>query len=97
MDTTNEELNSRLEALESFVASLKSAADLPFEVDSAFRERLADLVAVRLAVSSKSLNSEDVSINEGGVATHVVLDDPDGWAAITLEDGTEVAVPYYTV
>lgn len=86
---------ARLALLEEFVESLKSSHSIPFDVDSAFRDRLS--VSATFDASTKDANSEDVTINEAGSGTSVVLNDPTGFVKARLSNGTEVALPYYSV
>lgn len=95
MDERYKELEQRISVLEDTIRSLSIASSIPYEIDSAFRTRL--LSSLILKQSTKSINSEDVSIDEAGTATHIVLDDPDYFLEVSLEDGTIVAIPAYTI
>lgn len=83
-----------LEEVRERFNSLTANTRIPYEVDRAFRERFSDIIG--LTVSSKSINSEDVtvvtSVNFGAqtTGTGVVLDDPDAWLQVTL-----AGIPYY--
>lgn len=81
--------------LEGFIQSIQASGTIPYEVGEAFKARISG--SAQFSQSSKSIDSEDVSINEAGAGSHVVLDDPDYFLKATLSDGSEVAVPAYTV
>lgn len=87
------EQEQKLNDLYDFVQSLKAASSIPMEVDAAFRTRLADIVSFR--VGAKGADTEDVSINEAGAASHVVLNDPDVFVRIVI-GGTNYDVPAFT-
>jgi hypothetical protein len=99
MDTSKQvlELQQQVEELLAFKRALEAAGTIPYEVDVAFKKRFSELVTLRLQPSSKAANAEDVTINEAGSATYSVLDNPDGFAAGQLEDGTTIAIPYFTL
>lgn len=89
----SKQIIERLSKVEEFIDSLKSVERIPYNVDSAFRERLN--LTNKFAVSTKSADSEDITINEAGVSVTDVLNDPDGFLKVILESGVEKAVPYY--
>lgn len=86
------EQETKLNEVYDFVQSLKNSTTIPLEVDTAFRERLTSISG--LVVSGKTASSEDVSINEGGLALHTVLDDPVGFLQIDIGSATYY-LPYY--
>lgn len=88
-------LQAQVAELLSFKRALEAAGTIPYNVDSAFRERLAS--QTKFGVSSKSADAEDVTINEAGAAVKEVLADPVGFIDVDLEDGTTVAVPYFSI
>lgn len=69
-------LEERIKQLETKLEALGNSSTIPFNVDRAFRTRLA---SSNLATSSKSASSEDEAIDEAGIATHNVLKRPDGY------------------
>lgn len=93
MDETEQILN-RLAQVEQFIDSLKASNRIPYEVDVALRERLS-IGSSRFNISSKGVNSEDITIDEAGTAINDVLNDPDGWIEVVLENGLTKHVPYY--
>jgi hypothetical protein len=90
---SNEQLQKEIEMLKQEIQNLKSSTTIPYDVDQAFRVRLSDLLA--LSVSSKGVNTEDVTVNEAGVASYAVMNDPDGFLQVTL-NGTVYYLPYFS-
>lgn len=88
------ELLARIELLESKFIALENSTTIPLEIDRSFRDRFGDIVA-SLSVSSKGVNTEDQSVNEGGSATYSVMGDPDGFLQITI-NGTIYYIPYFS-
>lgn len=84
----------KLNEVYDFIQKLKADSTIPYEVDQAFRKRLGIASFTPLVVSAKGTNSEDVSINESGIASHTVLADPSGFLQITI-GSTAYHIPYY--
>lgn len=86
-----EELQRQITALQAEIDSLKNASSIPFDVGSAFEERLSKTVT---APSTKTAASETQAVDEGGVATYSVAKPMDGFIKIFI-NGIERNVPYY--
>jgi hypothetical protein len=89
---TPETLNNRINELQAELDLLKSAHSIPFEIENAFRERLE---GNSIAVSSKGADTEDVSVDEGGISTYSVLNDPDIFLEVMI-NGTTYYIPAFT-
>lgn len=89
--TEIEIIKKELETLKEEFNKLRSSTTIPYDIGVAFKERVS---GVQLAVSTKNLDSEDQSVDEGGAATYSVLGDPDGFLEITLGP-TTYYLPYY--
>lgn len=81
------------EDMKRFVQALKSSNSIPLEVDRAFRARLSALFG--LSVSTKGVDTEDVTVDESGAATYAVMNDPDGFLEVSI-NGTIYYLPYFT-
>ncbi len=92
-----EQILLKLAELENKVKALEAAATIPYEVDSAFRERfgLNRLDSTSLIASSKGATSENHAVNEAGIATYSVLGIPDGYLEVTV-GGSVKYIPIYT-
>lgn len=90
-----QELLQRIEALEQELEALRSASTIPYDVDSAFRERFRLNNVTIATVSSKANDSEDQAVNEGGSGTYSVLKPPDGFLQITINN-TVYYLPFFT-
>lgn len=86
-----EMLKSRVEKLEAENNLLKNSATIPFDVDAAFRDRLA----FKFTSSSKSASSENQAVNEAGSSSYNVLKPPDGFDQITTGTTTKY-YPFFT-
>lgn len=89
---TPEELK-RLETLEAQIKALNNNATIPFETGEAFKARILQDAGV-VFTSSKSVTSENKSVNEAGASTYSVLNAPDGFLQVTLL-GNIYYLPYY--
>ena len=76
----------RIDKLEKLVTALLRVENIEFIKNL---ERRLSFTLIRS--SAKALDSEDISINEAGVATKIALDDPDGWIRL----GVNQNVPIY--
>lgn len=93
-----EELQRQINELKGEVWLLKSAANIPYNVDQAFRERLGlnnSAIISRLANSSKGATTENQAVNEGGAATYSVLKAPDAFLEVTI-GGSVKYIPIFT-
>ena len=81
---TLEQLLQRIDELQQEIDLLKADSTIPYEVEQAFRKRLAISSYTPVVVSAKGANSEDVSVNEGGVASYSVMNDPVGFLQVTI-------------
>ena len=93
---TPEEMAIRITELEQKLDALNNANSIPFDVDQAFRERLGADRATLVSVASKTTNSENQAVNEGGSATYQVLKGPDGWLSLEIA-GTIYVIPHYGI
>lgn len=75
----------RMDKLEKLVMSMLRGENVEFIKTL---ERRLDFVLIES--SSKLLDSEDISINEAGVATKTALDDPDGWIRFGLNQNVPI-------
>lgn len=88
------EEKSQLSELLEFKKNLQMSSRIPLAVDQAFRERLTSTLTT-LSVSTKGVDTEDVTVNEGGVAIYSVMNDPDGFLEIQIGT-TTYYLPYFT-
>lgn len=88
------ELQNRIDQLQAEIDLLKSEHTIPYEVESAFRERL-DINGLSLPLSSKSATSENRTVDEAGASSYSVLKAPDGFLETVLTDGTVRYIPIY--
>lgn len=86
------QLKRQVEELTQRLNALSSTATIPWEVDAAFRDRLGGSL---ITTSTKGVNSEDVTINEAGSGTFVVMNDPDAFLQVIVE-GTIYHIPVFT-
>ena len=89
-----EQLKKEVSDLKAWKASLERSSSIPLAIDQSFRERLASGITV-LSVSTKGADTEDVSVNEGGVAAYAVMNDPDGFLQVSIGN-TIYYLPYFT-
>lgn len=87
------EQEQKLNEVYEFIQSLKTSNSVPFEVDSALRERLLGDRS-ELEKSSKGATSENKTVDESGSSSYAVLDKPDGFLEVTVS-GTRYYIPYY--
>jgi len=92
---TPEELASRIEALEMEVQNLKASATIPYEVDTAFRERLGIADLATLTGSTKTAASETQAVSESGSGSYSVAKPMDGFREFVV-GGSVLYIPYYT-
>lgn len=92
---TNQELQQKIEELETKVKLLEASATIPKPVEDAFRERLRLEVISSITTSGKSSTSESQAVNESGVATYGVLKNPDAYVQVTIS-GTIYYIPVFT-
>ena len=88
-----ETLKRELEEIKNWKKSLERSSTIPLTIDQSFRERFSK--GSVLTVSTKGANTEDVAVDEGGVATYSVMNDPDGFLQVTV-GGTIYYLPYFT-
>lgn len=89
------EQERKLNEVYQFMGNLKMSSKIPLAVDQAFTGRGYVKDVSVLTVSSKGVDTEDVSINEGGVGSHIVMNDPDGFLQVTI-GLTTYYIPYFT-
>ena len=87
------EEKQKLNEVYEFMQALKNSTTIPFEVDRAFRDRFRDILL--LEVSSKGVDTEDVTIDAGSINVYTAMDDPDGFIQTTLS-GTTYYIPYFS-
>ncbi len=88
---------AELNKLEEKVKLIYGSSTIPYEVESAFRQRLRLSDFMKAAtVSSKTAASETQTVNEAGVSTYSVARPMNGFLSITLPDGTAYDIPYFT-
>jgi hypothetical protein len=82
-----------LEELKAWKKSLEASSTIPLNIDQSFRTRFPK--GSVFTVSTKGVDTEDVSVNEAGIAAYAVMNDPDGFLQVTVA-GTIYYVPYFT-
>lgn len=87
------ELRKEFEQMKADIQALKNTATIPYEVDSAFRDRLG-IDQLGLKGSTKVATSENVSIDEGGVAVKTALGAPDAFKQMSI-NGTTFYIPVW--
>ena len=78
-----------------FMQDMKAHTTIPFETQQAFRERFSDLLGFSL--SATAATAHDVSVNEAGISTYTVMDNPNAFLRLTTNTGTAYDVPAFTV
>ena len=81
-----------LEELKAWKKSLESSSSIPLNIDQAFRARFEK--GSVFTVSTKGADTEDVTVDEAGLATYAVMNDPDGFLQVTV-GGTIYYLPYF--
>ncbi len=89
------QLKLQVEDLQREVSSLKNTTTIPYEVDTAFRDRFEIASYAKLTASSKTAASETQAVSESGVASYNVAKPPDGFREFVV-GGSTLYVPYYT-
>lgn len=89
----NEELQKKIEVLEQEIQALKASSTIPFEVDTAFTDRLKLSTYSKVLLSSKSSSSEQIAVNSAS-STPVLLG-PDAFLQVTIS-GTIYYIPAFT-
>lgn len=69
-----------------------SFGGMEFSIQETIKARIG---AISLSLSPKGVDTEDVTINEAGAATHTVLNDPAGFLLFKNE-GTERHIPFFS-
>lgn len=85
------ELERQIQELQRKFALLESSTTIPLNISEAFKKRLS---FQQVQASTKDKDSEDVVIDEAGVSTKTVLDDPSGFDKATI-NGEVHYYPYY--
>lgn len=86
-----EDLQRQVNELREIVLSLQSSVSIPYEIESAFRERLGGTI---LTDSSKTAGSASQGVNEAGSGTYSVAQPMKGFKQI-LDKGVVIYIPYY--
>lgn len=86
-------LKKKIADLEAWKKSLEASKSIPLNVDRALRERLSNLSSLFLK-STKGADTEDETVDEGGVGIYAVMKDPDGFLETTI-NGTKYYIPYF--
>lgn len=89
-----QQLKKEIEELQNWKKQLETSHSIPLNVDQAFRARLSNLVNT-ITVSTKGVDTEDVTVDENGVAIYSVMNDPDGFLQVTV-GGAVYYLPYFT-
>lgn len=74
---------------------LSNSADIPYNVEHAFRTRFKLDTYNPIIVSTKGATTENKAVNEAGSSSYGVLNSPDGFLEITL-GGSIKYIPMYT-
>ena len=77
------------------IQSIKNSASIPYEIDSAFRERFNIASFTPLTGSAKNATSENKAVNESGAGSYSVMDKPDGFLQVTI-GVTTYYLPYFS-
>ena len=88
----NEQEKQQLQELLNWKKSLESSHSLPLHFDQAIRGRFK---FSEVKTSTKASNSENRSVDEGGVATYSVLKAPDAFVEV-LVGSTTYYIPVFT-
>lgn len=88
-------MQKQIDELRAEIASLKSASEIPYEVEQAIRTRFKLHLFATISNSDKTTNSENQAVNEGGAATYSVLGVPDDWIQTTI-GSTTYYIPVWT-
>ena len=87
---SNEELLQRIIQLEMVIASLRNGSSIPFDIGTAFGDRLG----AGFKIESLGGGQSAQSVNEGGSATYSVSALMDGTAP-AIFNGTQIYIPFY--
>lgn len=87
----NQEQERKLNELYDFMQKMKNSTTIPFDVAEAIKARNP---RTSLIVSSKGVDTEDVTVNEAGTGSYQVMNDPDGFLEIEIS-GTTYYIPYF--
>lgn len=89
------EEKQKLNELYEFMNNMKSSGSIPYEVDSAIKDRIRFSGLNPLASSTKSSTSEAQLVNESGSSSYNVLPLPDGYLQVTI-NSTTYYIPIFT-
>jgi hypothetical protein len=90
-----EELKRKVADLESIIRSISNSASIPKNIEDALRTRFRIDEFTPMTTSSKSVTSENQSVNEAGVASYDVMKKPDGFLQIVIGASTYY-LPYFS-
>lgn len=88
------QLKLQVASLQNRLDALNSTSSIPWEIDQAFRDRFISSVPT-ITVSSKGVDTEDITINESGSATKVVMNDPAAFLQTSV-NGVVYYIPVFT-
>lgn len=88
-------LQNQLNDVNIFVQQLKASSSIPLNVDQAFRKRFGLDLLTNLTLSTKVATSENKTVDEAGSATYGVMNKPDGFVQVTVNN-VLVFIPYFT-
>ena len=92
----NELEKQQLRELLEWKKSLESSHSIPLNIDQALIGRgYTKTSPTPLTVSSKGVDTEDVTVTESGSASYAVMNDPDGFLQVTIA-GTIYYLPYFS-
>jgi hypothetical protein len=94
MEQYIKELETRIATLEDALAKLNNTAEIPWEFEQALRDRLVLGTNIVAGASSKTANSEDVTVNESGSGSYAVMNDPIGFIKLRFGEN-DYHIPYF--
>ena len=80
---------------QEFIDNMSRFERIPLPVAQALTRKLGIRNLPQIKASSKGADSEDISVNEAGASSHVVLADPTGFVTLTDLQGNTYEIPYY--
>lgn len=89
----NEQEKQSLQELLNWKKSLERSSSIPLNIDQALTGR--GFTKTVLKLSTKGVDTEDVTVNESGAASYAVMNDPDGFLEVFIND-TTYYLPYFT-
>lgn len=87
------EQEQKLNKVFEWFEQMQKSSAIPRSTEMALRERLKGIGST-LIVSTKGVDTEDVTVNESGSASYAVMNDPVGFLQVTINN-TIYYIPYF--